>query len=99
MVVFGGSLLLSEKVTNELWVFNFSNMSWTQIPTEANLNEVSKTECVVACTLCPSIPTLNLFYTTTMSLLVREFISLPTKRLPFDEVDQPKMTLLLTHPH
>ena len=39
MYIFGGALLPTEVVTNELWKFNFTTLTWSQIPSTSHGNE------------------------------------------------------------
>lgn len=36
MYIYGGALLPSEQITDELWKFSFDNLSWTQIQEHRN---------------------------------------------------------------
>ena len=49
MYVYGGSLLPSEEITNELWRFDFRNLNWTDIEScrEQNENETVAEYCPI----------------------------------------------------
>ena len=47
MYVYGGSLLPSEEITNELWRFDFRNLNWTEIESCREQNETVTEYCPI----------------------------------------------------
>ena len=48
MYIYGGALLPSEEITNELWRFDFRTLTWTEIESCQSGNESLSSYCPLA---------------------------------------------------